>query len=141
MSDVPLHSFADCKSRILFYAALGAALACAVLLTGCGGGWWPLGARSRAETRPAYPDAKAYACAAGKRLLVQFGPANKYAMVIFPDREFRLDAQAPDGTKFSNGRTELSFANGEAKLEEGGTTLFANCKPERAGEEGAARRD
>jgi membrane-bound inhibitor of C-type lysozyme len=52
-------------------------------------------------------------------------------MIIFPEREFRLDAEASAaGTKFSNGRTVLSTRGDETVLEEAGTVLFAKCKPE-----------
>ncbi len=124
----PLHF----SNQLGWKAFTGTIFALAVLLSGCAGGsWWPFGQRSGEEIRPTYPDATAYACDSGKRLLVQYGPANKYAMIIFPDREFRLDAEASgEGTRFSNGRTALLLANGEARLEEAGTTTFANCKNE-----------
>ena len=106
------------------------------LLAGCAsmnvGQWLPSwGARAGTE-RPKIPaGAKAYACDAGKRLFVRYAADNRYAMVIFPDREFRLDADASaPGAKFSNGRTVLTVRGDEAALEEGGTAIFAKCKIE-----------
>ena len=103
----------------------------ACLLSACSTStWWPFGERSDAEVRPRYPGATAYSCDGGKRLLVQYGPGNRYAMIIFPDREFRLDATAAGGAGYGNGRTTLLLQNGEARLEEGGAAIFANCKAE-----------
>lgn len=106
--------------------------AAAMLLAGCGGGrWWPWGEGSGSEVPRIAPGTKVYACDAGKKLLVRYGADNKYAMIIFPEREFRLDAEASAaGAKFSNGRTVLSINGDEAALEEGGAVLFAKCKLE-----------
>lgn len=106
------------------------------LLAGCGGmnfgQWLPSwGERSESERPKIPPGAKAYACDAGKRLFVRYAADNRYAMVIFPDREFRLDADASaPGAKFSNGRTVLMVRGDEASLEESGTAIFAKCRIE-----------
>ncbi len=112
------------------FAGIAAAIVvAATLLGGCTGGrWWPWGDGSGGEVPRIAPGAKSYACDAGKKLIVRYGPENKYAMIIFPEREFRLDADASGaGTKFSNGRTVLSTNGDEARLEEAGTVLFAKC--------------
>ncbi|MBI4292826.1 MAG: MliC family protein [Betaproteobacteria bacterium] len=115
------------------FAGIAAAIvAAATLLAGCaGGGWWPWGEGSGGEVPRIAPGAKYYACEAGKKLIVRYGADNRYAMIIFPEREFRLDAEGSTaGSKFSNGRTVLSTSGDEAMLEEAGTVLFAKCKPE-----------
>lgn len=111
-----------------------AAVAATMLLAGCAGGrWWPWGEGSGGEVPRIAPGAKSYACDAGKKLIVRYGAENKYAMIIFPEREFRLDAEtSAAGTKFSNGRTVLSTSGDEATLEEGGTVIFAKCRIEPA---------
>ncbi|MBI2960894.1 MAG: MliC family protein [Betaproteobacteria bacterium] len=113
---------------------IGAALVVsAALLAGCGGRWWPWGEGAGGEVTRSYPGARVYACDGGKRLLVRYGPENRYAMIIFPEREFRLDAEASAGGKYTNGRTVLSSRGDEATLQEAGTVIFANCKIEAAG--------
>src|SRR6185369_16200404 len=80
--------------------------------------------RSRVPT-----DATAYACNGGKTLYVRYGPSAQYAMVLLPDREFRLDAEAgPAASKFTNGRTTLAVKDGEVSLEENGSVLYGGCK-------------
>lgn len=80
--------------------------------------------RSRVPT-----DATAYACNGGKTLYVRYGPSAQYAMVLLPDREFRLDAEAgPAASKFTNGRTTLAVKDGDVSLEENGSVLYAGCK-------------
>ena len=118
---------------------ISAVLAASVmLLAGCGGmdvgRWLPSwGERSPSEAPRTPPGAKAYACDAGKRLLVRFAADNRYAMIIFPEREFRLDADASaPGAKFSNGRTVLTVRGDEAALEDAGTAIFSKCRIEAA---------
>ena len=98
----------------------------AVTLAGCTS-WWPWGG-APAE-RPRYPaDAVIYKCEANRQLVVRYLDGGKAAVVMYPDREFRLD-QAPTGSgaRYSNGRTTLATKGDEALLEEDGKTLFANC--------------
>lgn len=74
-------------------------------------------------------DATVYDCAAGKKLLVRFLADRKSAMVIFPEREFRLDqVTSGSGVSYSNGRTTLRTQGEEAFLEDGKEQQFADCK-------------
>jgi membrane-bound inhibitor of C-type lysozyme len=50
-------------------------------------------------------------------------------MVIYPEREFRLDAlETGSGARYSNGRTTLRTNGSEATLEEGSNIVYSNCK-------------
>jgi membrane-bound inhibitor of C-type lysozyme len=123
------HSVETDRRKVTCRRLAAAGLAAAALAGCAGGGWWPWGEGSGGEVPRIAPGAKSYACDAGKKLIVRYGA--DYAMIIFPEREFRLDAEASAaGTKFSNGRTVLSARGEEAVLEEAGTVLFANCKLE-----------
>ena len=104
--------------------------ACAVLLVaGCGSvelsrlnPWAEVTEQSRIPS-----DATVYACASGKQLLVRFPEGGKSVVIIFPEREFRLDL-ASSGGGYSNGRTTLNSRDGEFTLTEGNETLFSGCK-------------
>lgn len=104
-----------------------AVIAVAATLAGCSS-WWPFGGSS-APDRPWYPpDATLYKCDDNKTLVVRYLDGGKAAMVMFPDREFRLDAvRAASGAKYSNGRTDLYTQGDQAFLEEGGNRLFSGC--------------
>jgi membrane-bound inhibitor of C-type lysozyme len=110
------------KTRILAVAAAGAVLA------GCSS-WWPFGGSTGAD-RPWYPsDASVYKCDANKTLAVRYLDGGKRAMVIFPDREFRLEQViSASGVSYSNGRTHLRTKGDEAQLDDGSNPLYANCK-------------
>jgi membrane-bound inhibitor of C-type lysozyme len=110
------------RTRILAVAAAGAVLA------GCSS-WWPFGSAAHPD-RPWYPpDASVYKCDANKTLAVRYLDGGKQAMVIFPDREFRLDqVRSASGVSYSNGRTDLRTRGDELQLDEGGNPLYANCK-------------
>lgn len=70
-----------------------------------------------------------FSCDANRKLLVRFDAGGTSAWVIFPEREFRLDAvQGASGARYSNGRTTLSTKGDEAFLEEASAVTFANCK-------------
>ncbi len=88
------------------------------------------GCSSSGSERPRWPaDATIYKCDADKQLVVQYLEGGKSAMVMYPERDFRLDqVAAASGVRYSNGRTTLHTKGPEAFLEEGGQTLFANCK-------------
>ncbi len=88
------------------------------------------GCASSGSDRPRRPaDAIVYKCDADKELVVQYLEDGKSAMVMYPERDFRLDQEpAASGVRYSNGRTTLHTKGPEAFLEEGGQTLFANCK-------------
>jgi membrane-bound inhibitor of C-type lysozyme len=100
--------------------AAAAAAALAALLAACASG----------GDRPRWPaDATIYKCDADKELVVQYLEGGKSAMVMYPERDFRLDqVPAASGVRYSNGRTTLHTKGPEAFLEEGGQTLFANCR-------------
>jgi membrane-bound inhibitor of C-type lysozyme len=101
-----------------------AAAALLAFAAGCSS-WWSAGGE-----RPRWPaDATIYKCDADKELVVQYLADGKSAMVMYPERDFRLDqVVAASGVRYSNGRTTLHTKGPEAFLEEGGQTLFANCK-------------
>jgi len=105
-----------------------AAAAAAAALAGCSS-WWPFGSASGPD-RPWYPaDASVYKCDGNKTLVVRYLEGGKAAMVMFPDREFRLDqVRLASGAAFSNGRTDLRTTGDEVQLEEGGSAQYANCK-------------
>lgn len=110
------------KAGRLFAAVAGA------LLAGCSIGW-PFGGAS-APDRPWYPaDATVYKCEGNKTLVVRYLDGGKAAMVVFPEREFRLDAiRTASGVNYSNGRTDLRTQGDDAQLEEDGRRLYENCK-------------
>ena len=101
-----------------------AAAALLAFAAGCSS-WWSSGG-----DRPRWPaDATIYRCDADKELVVQYLEGGKSAMVMYPERDFRLDqVSGASGVSYSNGRTTLHTQGPEAFLEEGGQTLFANCK-------------
>lgn len=97
----------------------------AALLAGCGS-WNPWSGPTEQAVIPR--DATIYKCDGGRQLLVRYVDGGKSAMVLFTDREFRLDqVPAASGVKYSNGRTDLYTKGDEAFLEEGGQRLYANC--------------
>ncbi len=101
----------------------------AALLAGCSSGW-PFGRTPAGPDKPWYPaDASVYKCDGNRTLVVRYLDGGKAAMVIFPEREFRLDAaRSAAGVSYSNGRTDLRSSGDEAQLEESGNALYANCK-------------
>ena len=102
------------------------ALVATVALGGCSS-WWS--SDSSGIDRPRYPaDATVYKCDGGKQLAVRYLDGGKSAMVIYPDREFRLDQESSaSGARYTNGRTTLSTKGTDAAVEEGGQTVFAEC--------------
>jgi len=115
------------------------AVLAAGLIAGCGGmdsvrNLWPFGERSGGEAPRIPADVTVYDCDGGKQLLVRYSADRGYAMILLPEREFRLDGvPAGSGAKYSNGRTVLSTKGEEASVEEGGSAIFANCKLKAAG--------
>ena len=114
------------------HGMLVAFVAAAVTLSGCGNinmsritNPWA-GPQEQARL-PA--DAVTYTCGNGKPLYVRYGAGNQFVMVMFPDREFRLDAtDGAVGGKYSNGRTNLEVRDGEVNVTEGTATLYGGCK-------------
>lgn len=104
--------------------------AATVALAGCGIELSRLNPWAEAAEQSRIPrGATVYTCASGKKLMLRFLDGGKAVMVIYPEREFRLDQQvAASGARYSNGRTTLSTKGDESFLEEGSETLFAGCK-------------
>jgi membrane-bound inhibitor of C-type lysozyme len=107
----------------------------AASLAGCGGfsmsslNPWSWGMPvERAQTLPS--DATAYNCDGGKQLVVRYlSGGEKSVMIVFPEREFRLDAApSASGARYTNGSTTLDSKGNEAMLEESGSVTYANCK-------------
>lgn len=98
-------------------------LVLASAVAGCGT-WSPWSGPTEQSRIPR--DAAVYQCEGGKTLAVRIDENGKSAMVIFPEREFRLD-QA-DNARYSNGRTTLHMSDSEAWLEEGDKRTFNDCK-------------
>jgi membrane-bound inhibitor of C-type lysozyme len=78
------------------------------------------------QTLPA--DATAYACNDAKRLVVRRSPGTNSVMIMFPEREFRLDQVPADPARYSNGSTTLQTRGDEVSLEEEGKLTYANCR-------------
>lgn len=98
----------------------------ALALSGCESlNWW-----SGPKEQSRLPrNAMVYQCDADKKLALRFDEGGKSVMVIYPEREFRLDqAEAAVGTRYSNGRTTLRINGDEARLEEGSNPVYDNCK-------------
>lgn len=94
------------------------------LLSACS--LWPWGGDSERRVGPP-PDATVYKCEGDRQLIVRYVDA-KSAMVVLPEREFRLDQVASAaGATYSNGRTTLVTQGNETRLEEGDKPLFVNC--------------
>lgn len=77
---------------------------------------------------PRLVGATLYACEGGKQLAVRHGAAGQAVMVIFPEREFRLDPAPGAAGRYTNGRTTLTVEGNEASLNEAGSSVLANCK-------------
>ncbi|MCC6609924.1 MAG: hypothetical protein IT515_09670 [Burkholderiales bacterium] len=103
-----------------------AVVSLALLTAGCSS-WWPWGGGSGDVPRVP-PGATAYKCDAGKELFVRYLNGGKSAMIVFPEREFRLDRTGDAGSPYANGQTTLTVGAGTATLQEGGTVTHANCK-------------
>ena len=101
--------------------ATTAAMATMIAMTGCSSidDLFRGGPREQSRVRP---DVAEYVCAEGKTLSIKRDPGAKAAWVVLPDREYRLDAVAGSGDRYSNGRSTLILANGETSLEEAGAT-------------------
>jgi membrane-bound inhibitor of C-type lysozyme len=114
------------EEPMLRHASRLLVLALAVWLGGCS--WWPWGGSS--GDVPRVPrGATVYKCDGGKEFYVRYVDGGKSAMVIYPEREFRLDTvETGSGARYSNGRTTLSTSGTEATLEEGGNIVFSGCK-------------
>ena len=118
--------------KIIHFANAGFGVLLAATLTGCGGcgvgslNPWS-GPVERARTTPA--DATEYACDGAKRLVVRNLPGGNAVMIVFREREFRLD-QAPSASagRFTNGSTTLQSQGDQVSLEEEGAVTYLNCR-------------
>ena len=77
-------------------------------------------------------DGTAYACDGGRRLVVRDLADIKAVMIVFRERQFRLD-QAPStpakpGMRYTNGSTTLQWDGDQVSLEEDGAVTYANCR-------------
>src|SRR4051812_42670741 len=95
----------------------------AALLAGCGSvnlnpiEWWGNGPKEQAPQHLA--GATRYQCAGGKELAVRYAPQGQaWAMVLLPERDFRLDAAPAASGRYSNGRATLDTKGDEAELQE-----------------------
>lgn len=118
--------------KIIHFANAGFGVLLVASLAGCGG--FSLGSLNpwsgpveRARTTPA--DATEYACDAAKRLVVRNLPGSNAVMIVFREREFRLD-QAPSAsaTRYTNGSTTLQLQGDQVSLEEEGAVTYSNCR-------------
>jgi membrane-bound inhibitor of C-type lysozyme len=110
-------------SRTKCFTALASG---ALLVSGCS--LWPWSVpEPQAPRLPA--DTRVYSCDGNKRLM--FRPVNdsKSMMLMFPEREFRLDRGAAG--QYTNGHTTLTVTGDEARLEEAGSVTLVNCRVEK----------
>lgn len=126
-----MNRFTVASRSSAFAATLGTALFSVLLTTGCAVNlnpmnWWS-GPKEQAPAR--LTGATLYECEGSKRFAVRYGNAGQAAMVILPDREFRLDpVVSASGTRYTNGQSTLNTQGDETQLEDGGTTLYAKCR-------------
>ena len=114
-------------------AGAGGALAVAITgaLAGCGGfsvdsmNPWS-GPVERGRTLPA--DATVYSCSNARELVVRQPAGSRSVMIVFREREFRLDQAPADPARYTNGSTTLQANGGEVSLEEEGKVTYANCR-------------
>ena len=118
--------------KFIHFVKTGLGVVLAASLAGCGGfsigslNPWS-GPVERARTLPA--DATEYACDDAKRLVVRHLAGGNAVMIVFREREFRLD-QAPSvsGTRYTNGSTILQSQGDQVSLEEEGAVTHSNCR-------------
>lgn len=120
--------------KFVRFAKTGMGTVLAASLAGFGGFNFSMGSLNpwsgpveRTRTLPA--DATEYACDAAKRLVVRHLTGGNAVMIVFPEREFRLD-QAPqaDGARYTNGSTTLQSQGDRVSLEEEGAVTYSNCR-------------
>lgn len=121
--------------KIIQCVKTAAGVVLAAALAGCGSlsmdslNPWS-GPVERPTTSPA--DGTVYACDGGRRLVVRDRAEIKAVMIVFRERQFRLD-QAPSapstpGARYTNGSTTLQSNGDQVSLEEDGTVTYANCR-------------
>lgn len=100
-----------------------------LLLTGCSSvEVWPFGEDSLEQsTAPA--NSTEYQCAEGKKFYVRSIEKGNAMWLILSDREVALTkVEADAGERYSNGVSTLTIKDGEARLEESPTSIYAECK-------------
>ena len=117
-------------------AALPALALFTVFASGCASvgalNLWPFGEQNIERSRvPA--NSIAYQCAGGKRFYLRYLDNNAAAWVILPEREFRLDKVAGDGTRYGNGKAVLTVNGEEAGLTDGPSVSYTGCRIPSAG--------
>jgi membrane-bound inhibitor of C-type lysozyme len=123
--------------KFIHFAKTGLGIVLAASLAGCGGFNFSFdslnpwrGPVERARTTPA--DATEYACEGAKRLVVRHLPGGNAVMIVFQEREFRLDqapsASSTSGARFTNGSTTLQSQGDQVSLEEEGAVTYSNCR-------------
>jgi membrane-bound inhibitor of C-type lysozyme len=109
-----------------------AVVAAASLLAGCGGD--RLTKLMNWSSEPIDQSSKRlegttqYECDGNKRLAVRFGAAGQPVMMVFPEREFRLDPVAGSAGRYSNSRSTLVVQGDAATYDETGVPPLTNCK-------------
>jgi len=74
-------------------------------------------------------DATVYVCDSDRRLVVRYLSNPGAAMIVFMEREFRLDpAPSTAGARYTNGVTTLQSTGDMVSLDEAGTTTYSNCR-------------
>jgi membrane-bound inhibitor of C-type lysozyme len=113
---------------------------CAVLaasLAGCGGFNFSIASLnpwggSTEQVRRLPADATEYACDGGKRLIVRYLTGPDAAMIVFRERQFRLDpaptAASSSGARYTNGSTTLLSSGEQVSLEEEGAMTYTACR-------------
>lgn len=111
----------------------GMALACMVMLAGCGEmnvrKYIPFGDDTTPERSRTASNATEYQCAAGKRFSVRILEGGAAVWLILPEREVRLEKLgAGAGMRYSNGIAVLDINGNEATLKDGTTVSLSACK-------------
>lgn len=91
-------------------------------LSGCGG--WLFSGPQEQSRIPR--DAVVYQCESGKTLPLRIAEDGKSVVVIYPEREFRLDQV--HGGRYGNGVSTLNLDDAGAWLEERGKRMYEGCK-------------
>ena len=121
--------------KFIQFATIATGVVLVASLAGCGsfslGSLNPWsGPVARATSFPA--DGIEYACDGGKRLVVRNLADIKAVMIVFRERQFRLDqvpaASPSSDARFTNGSATLQSNGDQVSLEEEGAVTFANCR-------------
>ena len=89
---------------------------------------WPFSDGKSVERSRVPANSVTYQCAGGKRFYLRTLENGAAAWVILPEREFRLDRVAGDGTRYGNGRAVLTVTAEETSLTDGPTVSYTGCK-------------